>query len=317
MLRLFEQPDMALAVPPRQEEEPDRAVPAQEAGPGVSATGGEGAYQSDQILRFRKSERILHWSIAVPFMVCFATGMILMFFYNLHSPGISRHIFSWLHRIAGAALFLLPVIAAVRHWRDYGIHSYNVKHAWGWAKADVKWLLLMIPAAVNRKIKLPEQGKFNAAEKINFLMVLCSYPLFVATGLLIWMPERVVLFWIVHVGLALVATPLMLGHIYMALINPDTRVGLSGMLSGYVDRRWAMHHYRLWYRENFGAESEDAGETTDASRSSRKKAIVILRFVTPAPRVTGNPVAVSLGCDSDSAAINPATVKGRPQISRA
>ena len=229
MLRLFKRPEIALAVPPRQEEEPDKAVPAQGAGPGVSATGEEGGYQSDQILRFRKSERILHWSIAVPFMVCFATGMILMFFYNLHSSGISRHILSWLHRIAGAALLLLPVITLVRHWKDYGIHFYNVKHAWGWAKADVKWLLLMIPAAVNRRIRLPEQGKFNAAEKINFLMVLCSYPLFIATGLLIWMPERVVLFWIVHVGLALIATPLMLGHIYMALINPDTRVGLSAI----------------------------------------------------------------------------------------
>jgi len=295
MIRLFEQPEAALAVPPKPEGEPDHAVPAPAlVGPGVPATGGDDASHPDQILRFRKSERILHWSIAAPFMVCFATGMILMFFYNLHSPGISRPVFSWLHRLAGAALVLLPVVTALRHWKDYGIHFYNVKHAWGWAKDDVRWLLLMIPAAVNRRIKLPEQGKFNAAEKINFLMVLCTYPLFIATGLLIWMPERVVLFWIVHVGLALIATPLMLGHIYMALINPETRVGLSGMLSGYVDRHWAMHHYRLWYRENFEPDDEDTGKGTESSSPCRANAIVVLRFVTPARPVTRGPMAVSL-----------------------
>jgi hypothetical protein len=80
--------------------------------------------------------------------------------------------------------------------------------------------------------------------------------------------------------MALIATPLMLGHVYMALINPDTRVGLSGMLSGYVDRHWARHHYRSWYRENF----EDAakGATKEGSRASRQRTtnpIVVLRFV--------------------------------------
>ena len=46
-------------------------------------------------------------------------------------------------------------------------------------------------------------------------------------------------------------TPTMLGHIYMATVNPDTRVGLKGIISGYVDRQWARHHYGLWYKENF------------------------------------------------------------------
>jgi hypothetical protein len=34
-------------------------------------------------------------------------------------------------------------------------------------------------------------------------------------------------------------------------VNPGTRVGLSGMFSGSVDREWAKHHYRRWFRENF------------------------------------------------------------------
>jgi formate dehydrogenase subunit gamma len=236
-----------------------------ERGPAASAPAvipfdARGTSQSTVILRFRESERVLHWSIAVPFTICFCTGMVLMFFYNLHSEGISRDIFTWTHRFAGAALVLLPFLTAVLYRSDYRIHLYNIKQAWAWAIGDLKWLVLMVPAAVSSRIVLPEQGKFNAAEKLNFLMVLCTYPLFVVTGLLLWMPDSVVLFWMVHVGMALIAAPLMIGHIYMALINPGTRVGLSGMISGYVDRQWAKHHYGRWYRENFEQRAKEAAE---------------------------------------------------------
>jgi formate dehydrogenase subunit gamma len=210
---------------------------------------------SEQILRFRSSERMLHWSIAVPFMVCYATGMVLMTCFSLRAPGISRGLLSWTHKIAGAFLILMPALTAVRNWRDYKIHLYNIKQAWSWAGADLKWLILMGAAAISKRISLPEQGKFNAAEKLNFMMVMCTYPFFILTGVLLWLPEPVVLFWMVHVGLALIATPLMLGHIYMALINPSTRVGLSGMVSGYVDRHWSKHHYGRWYREHFGGQA--------------------------------------------------------------
>lgn len=281
MHRLFEETEEDSAISPVLEEEPSPAASASDAKTPAGHVSEEyGSSRSEQILRFQKSERMLHWSIAVPFMACYATGMVLMLFYNLHSPGISRQVLSWFHRIGGAALIFFPVLTILRHWRDYRIHLYNTKHAWHWAPDDLKWLVLMIPAAVSRRITTPEQGKFNAAEKLNFLMVLCTCPLFIATGLLIWMPERVVLFWLVHVGLALVATPLMLGHIYMALVNPGTRLGLSGMISGYVDRHWAAHHYRRWYRENFEGDARDTGESKQAFSECRQKAIVVVRFVT-------------------------------------
>jgi hypothetical protein len=54
--------------------------------------------------------------------------------------------------------------------------------------------------------------------------------------------------------MAILATPLIAGHMFMATLNPSTRKGLQGMISGFVDRQWAKHHYRRWYRENFEAE---------------------------------------------------------------
>ncbi|MBZ5498139.1 MAG: cytochrome b/b6 domain-containing protein [Acidobacteriia bacterium] len=227
-----------------------------------------------QILRFRKSERVLHWSIAVPFMVCYTTALILMFGYNLHSESVSRDVFSWIHRISGACLIFFPIQSVLRNLRDHRIHLYNIRQGWTWAIDDLKWLLLMGPAAVIRKITLPEQGKFNAAEKLNFMMVMCTCPLFIMTGLLLCMPGPAFLSWIVHVGLALVATPLMLGHIYMALVNPGTRVGLGGMFSGYVDRQWAKHHYRRWYREHFEDQEENPREHEKVRQALQRPALI-------------------------------------------
>ena len=216
----------------------------------IAAESAEAA-RSRQILRFRQSERVLHWSIAVPFMVCYASALVLLIFFNLRSQEPSRLIFTWIHRIAGTCLIILPLITAVRNRRDYRVHLYNIRQALSWAIDDVKWLVLMGAAAVSSKVKLPDQGKFNAAEKINFMMVMSTYPVFIVTGLVLWALKVAFVSWIVHVAMAAIATPLILGHVYMAVVNPGTRVGLSGMLSGYVDRQWAKHHYTRWYRENY------------------------------------------------------------------
>ena len=216
----------------------------------ASAPYGAASQHPRQILRFKPSERALHWSISIPFMVCYTTAAILILFFS-RRPETSRTIISWIHRIAGMGLIAFPFMTALRYRGDYRTHLENIRQGWIWARSDIKWLLLMGAAAISSKIKLPEQGKFNAAEKLNFMMVMGTYPIFILTGLLLCVPGIHFVPWIVHVGLAIVATPLMLGHIYMAIMNPSTRVGLSGMTSGYVSREWAAEHYRRWYRENF------------------------------------------------------------------
>lgn len=207
--------------------------------------------RSQKILRFRKSERKVHWAIAVPFLICYTTALILVIFYNPDPLRPYRYIFSWTHRISGVCLFLLPLISIWKSRGDIRIYFYNIRQAWVWSLEDIRWLALMGLAAVSKKIRLPEQGKFNAAEKINFMTLMSTYPLYILTGALIWLTNGAFLAWLVHFGMALIATPLISGHLFMAMINPDTRVGLSGMISGFVDRQWARHHYTRWYWEHF------------------------------------------------------------------
>jgi formate dehydrogenase subunit gamma len=209
----------------------------------------------DTILRFKATERLLHWAIAIPFLGCFTSAMVLVVVYNPDPTRAYRLVFAWMHRGCAAALIVCPslvLLASVRRWH---IHLYNIREAWIWTLDDIKWLALMGLAALSTRISLPDQGKFNAAEKLNFMMVMVFPPLFIATGLLIWFPESTTLGsfgpWLAHCVLAALATPLMCGHIVMATINPSTRVGLKGMINGFVSREWAAHHYARWFREQF------------------------------------------------------------------
>lgn len=205
----------------------------------------------NEILRFRKSERQLHWAIAVPFMICYATALVLVAVYNPAPARPFRAFFSWTHRLSGVCLFLLPLWTVLRHRHDFDLYFHNVRTAWRWRVADVKWLLLTGRSIVDKRVELPDQGKFNAGEKLNFMFLTASYPLFLVTGLLIWLPGVAFASWILHLLLAALATPLIFGHVFMATVNPETRVGLRGMTTGHVNRRWAQHHYRLWYNEHF------------------------------------------------------------------
>ena len=222
-------------------------------------------------MRFAKSERILHWCIAGPFLFSMATALILVVVYNPDRTRPFRDLFSGLHRASGVALIVLPMLAAFKSRWDARLHLYNVRQAWIWMFDDFKWLALMGVAAVSSKIKLPEQGKFNAAEKINFMVLMVTYPLYVATGLLMWLTPLAILSWLLHFFMAMMALPLISGHLYMAVINPSSRKGLQGMVSGFIDRQWAKHHYRRWYREHHEANEAHPGqshEETDTAASS-------------------------------------------------
>lgn len=207
--------------------------------------------QAKEILRFARGEMALHWSIAIPFMVCFATGIAGKIFFNHLSLSLTKDYLSFFHRVAGGMLAIFPTLAVLRNWRDYKVLIYNVKVGFSWTIDDLKWLYLVGPSTVSKAVVLPEQRKFNAAERLNFMMVMVTYPLFIVTGILLWLPGGHFVPWLVHITMSLVAPILMFGHIYMAVVNPSTRVGLSGMFSGRVDREWAKHHYAVWYREHF------------------------------------------------------------------
>jgi len=224
-----------------------------------------------KILRFRKSERMIHWAFAVPFLVCYATAAILIVVYYNKPGDPQRALISWIHRVSGLFFFALPPAVMLIKRRDIRFHINNVKQAWVWTIADVKWLALLGAAAVDKRVTMPDQGKFNAAEKLNFMLLMTTHPFYLLTGVLIWFTHGAFFAWMAHLFMVMIATPLIFGHMYMAILNPATRVGLPGMITGYVDRKWAKHHYRKWYDEKVqdhqggsGGDSVDSADSVDS-----------------------------------------------------
>ncbi len=224
---------------------------------------------SEKILRFRKPEIKVHWAIAVPFMVCFVSALILVVFYNYNPTRPYRYIFSWIHRISGISLALLPLATMFRSRHAFSLYIYNIKQAWGWTITDIKWIYFKALSTFNKDISLPEQGKFNAVEKINFMTLMCTTPLYIGTGIMIWITDSAILYWMVHIGIAITTAPLILGHIFMATINPETRVALSGMISGKVDRDYIKHHHAGWYREHFAGKNKSLTKSRNSDASSK------------------------------------------------
>jgi formate dehydrogenase gamma subunit len=207
--------------------------------------------ESREIQRFIGAERLIHWALALPFTLLYATALLLLATWAEPQPRTLHHWIGWAHRGAGVCLIVFPPLALLIGIRQWKAHFENMREGWWWTLDDFRWLLLFPRAAVDSRITLPEQNKFNAAEKLNFMMVFTTYPLYIATGIWIWMPGVAFLAWIAHLTMAVIGLPLVLGHIFMAAVNPSTRIGITGMITGWVDREWAKHHYRRWYRRRF------------------------------------------------------------------
>jgi formate dehydrogenase subunit gamma len=221
------------------------------AAPAASQPPASATPAPSMILRFLPAERLLHWALAGPFMLLYLSAGLLLLFFGEPYPRHFHDALMIAHRTFGVLLIVLPPLALVLGSTDHRIHFENMREGWCWKAADIRWLLLFPKNAVNPKIELPEQGKFNAAEKLNFMMVSAFYPLYIVTGIMVWMPGIPIFAYLAHYAMAVVGIPLVLGHVYMATVHPSTRVGLSGMFTGWVDRGWAKHHYRQWYRRHF------------------------------------------------------------------
>ena len=220
------------------------------------------SHDEDKILRFQKCERIIHWALAIPFIVCYISALIIIIYYNPDPTRPFRDVFSWIHKISGICFIVLPLVVLFSSRRNLKLHFNNMKRAWTWTKEDFKWLGFKGLTLFTKKVSLPEQGKFNAAEKLNFMTLIVTYPIYILSGILLWISQDSLLFLLVHYIAAIISTPFLLGHTFMATTNPETRVAFPGMVTGFVDRNYVKHYHSRWYRENF-KDDEDPSENGD------------------------------------------------------
>jgi formate dehydrogenase subunit gamma len=198
------------------------------------------------VLRFDATERWMHWAFSVPFLLLLITGIAL----GLPQTEVlltHRDLIRAVHLASAVALVALP--AAV--WLAGNRRSLrrDAREIDRWDRRDWQWLR-RAPWPF-RRLALPPQGRFNAGQKLNSILVTAAAVGFVVTGIFMWKAEAFPI-WLgdvstqAHDLLTIAVIPLVIGHIIMAALNPRTNQALGSVFHGYVDAGWARAHHGHW-----------------------------------------------------------------------
>jgi formate dehydrogenase subunit gamma len=199
----------------------------------ASSTAGAGL-----VRRFTRTERALHWALALGFFALLASGLIL------YVPELSvlvarRPLIKTLHLYTGIAWLLALALVIVVGTR--GSLLATLRELDRFDEDDRRWL----------RHRPSRPGKFNAGQKLNAAVTAAFVVLFAVSGFLLWYGERDTRFRfastiLLHDGVMYVSLLLLAGHLYLVLIRPATRHSLRGMTTGYVRAEWARRRHPRW-----------------------------------------------------------------------
>jgi formate dehydrogenase subunit gamma len=200
-----------------------------------------------KIERFTLGERVLHWYIAVVFIIMAVTGLSFLLGRLALIPIFGHPVVSGylqiskaLHNYCGP-LLLVGILLASVIWVPYNIPK----------KMDLQWFKNM--GGMIGHGPRPHTGKVNGGEKGWFWLVVVFGIGVGITGVLldfpIWGQTRstMQLSHIIHATVALLFVTASFGHIYVGTIG--IQGVFEGMWRGSVDAVWAQQHADLWYQE--------------------------------------------------------------------
>ena len=216
------------------------------------------------IARFGWAERLIHWLLALSFVVLAATGLNSLYGARFLQPLIGADAFAtvrlWSRTLHNQAAFpfMLALALAFVFWLRHSLPHWR----------DAVWLAMGGGLLVRRWH--PAAWKFNAGQKIFHWAVMLGGLVLSVTGLALLLPGtiplsktiallnglglrlpsnltpaeemRQALAW--HLASALVLTCLVVIHIYLRTYG--IQGASSAMGTGTVDVNWARQHHSLW-----------------------------------------------------------------------
>jgi formate dehydrogenase subunit gamma len=216
-----------------------------------------------EVERYRRPTRILHWVIAGAFTVLFITGLILF----IPSLGILAQdsVTRVIHRVAAGIFVLAPLIYISLNWKA---SLRGIKDAFTWGAEDLGWLVAAPRYYfLAEEEAMPPQEHMNTGQKMWWLMVIVFGVIFFITGLIMWAFKTVaspgLLQWslFVHDVAFIVTACMFFVHIYLSVIHPlmrPMRTGAwSSMARGKVSVDYAKSHHAKWYDRVSKGEGEE------------------------------------------------------------
>ncbi|HEY0634227.1 MAG TPA: formate dehydrogenase subunit gamma [Gammaproteobacteria bacterium] len=204
------------------------------------------SHEPNLLQRFSAPERINHWVVAISFVLLALSG--LAFFHPLFWP---------LTSLLGGGVWsriLHPFIGLLMAFSFLGLffrfRKYNKM-----TDDDREWLKHARQVLNGDEHNLPEQGKFNAGQKLVFWGSALLLVLLLISGLVLWRayftpPVEVVrIAAVIHAASATLMIAIIIIHVYAAIW---VKGSFAAMGSGKVSRAWARQHHRRWYRDMTG-----------------------------------------------------------------
>ena len=203
------------------------------------------------ILRHPVYSRVLHWSVAIFFVLALLSG------FAIYTP--------WLFRLLTPLFGGGPMTRLLHPWFSLGFvlcFALQILNWWrpmAWNADDNRWMRQLRDYVTNAHAREPEYVDFfNAGQKAYFWTIVGSALVFLASGIPLWFPETFhgPLVGISYVAHDLAAVVMLVGfiiHIYEGTAaQPGT---FRSMTRGTVEKRWAWTHHPAWYRRVAGRDS--------------------------------------------------------------
>ncbi len=208
-----------------------------------------------EVEKYSKAVRVLHWVHSGAFVLLFLTGLVLFL-----PPLAILAQDSWtrlIHRFAAVIFVGAPVIYVLLKpkaaWR-------GLKQAFTWGSEDLGWL----QAApryyfLGDEAGMPPQGAMNTGQKMWWFMVIVFGALFFLTGFIMWgfkttAPPGLLQWSIFFHDVAFITTGAMFFvHIYLSVFHPLMTESWGSMIHGKMSAEYARHHHAKWYDEVTGS----------------------------------------------------------------
>jgi formate dehydrogenase subunit gamma len=205
----------------------------------------------EQIVKYQRSTRVLHWIHTGAFLLLFITGLII--FIPAFGPAAAGGATRIVHRV-GAILFV--AIPILRFLMGPSSSLSGVLKAFVWDSGDIGWL----KAApryyfLGDEKAMPPQGEMNSGQKLWWLITVVAWVVFTITGGIMWFgketlgPSALTTMVLLHDIMMSIVIPMIFVHLYLGIIHPLMTEAWNSMWHGTVSAEYAKQHHAKWYQE--------------------------------------------------------------------
>ncbi len=204
----------------------------------------EDSFQGELVVRHSLYVRVVHWWIALFFVLSFLSGWSLFsprfyFLSNLFGAGYTaRLLHPWFSLLFTFGLLLLFFRWAIRM---------------KWTPSDTNWMRNI--KRYMRHEEIAGVGKFNGGQKLFFWAACLGAAVLLLTGIVIWFPASFpillrYLSYLLHEFVFILFALAIIYHLYITLFALGGT--LRAMTRGTVTKNWARSHHPVWYQEISG-----------------------------------------------------------------